>query len=185
MQPEYSIIHLGGALMKKQKLDLTRWAPPGLNLKPEIKFFAAGLVLAVLYSFLFFERYLSARADLYIYSYSSSTRVLLPDAVMPDFYILLEHYWAGLAVLAVCMLALIIYHYVYHRQDSKSIYLMRRLPSRWELHRRCLTLPLIAILICLLTAIILLLLFYGTYNVFTPKECLMPHQWQKLWSVIR
>ena len=40
---------------------------------------------------------------IYIYSYSSSTRVLLPDAVMPDFYILLEHYWAGLAVLAcVC-----------------------------------------------------------------------------------
>ena len=57
--------------MKKQKLDLTRWAPPGLNLKPEIKFFAAGLVLAVLYSFLFFKRYLSARADLYIYIHTA------------------------------------------------------------------------------------------------------------------
>lgn len=168
-----------------KKPDLTRWAPPGFNLRPEKQFFVTGMACAVLYSFMFFIRYGNARSDLFGYSHGSNIRILLPDAVMPDFYLLLEHYWAGLAVLAMCMLALIVYHYVYHWQGSKSIYLMRRLPNRFELHRRCLTLPLIAILICLLTAIILLLLFYGTYIAFTPKECLMPDQWKKLWSVIR
>ncbi len=167
-----------------KKPNLTRWAPPGLNLKPEKHFFVTGMACAVLYSFTFFIHYGNALSDLYIYSSVSNTRTLLPGAVMPDFYILLERYWAGLAVLAMCMLALIIYHYVYHRQGSKSIYLMRRLPNRWELHRRCLTLPLIASLLCLLTAITLLLLFFGTYLAFTPRECLTPHQWQKLWSVI-
>ncbi|NLB89630.1 MAG: hypothetical protein GX786_00185 [Clostridiales bacterium] len=167
-----------------KKPNMIRWAPPGLNLKPEKQFFFIGMLCAVLYSFMFFIRYGNARFDLYIYSPASNTRILIPGAVMPDFYLLLEYYWAGLAVLAICMLALIIYHYVYHWQGSKSIYLMRRLPNRFELHRRCLTLPLIGIFTCLLTAIILLLLFYGTYVAFTPKECLTPDQWQKIWSVI-
>lgn len=165
-----------------KKPDLARWAPPGLNLKPEKQFFVIGILCAVLYSFVFFIRYTGALSNLYGYEFGR--RVLLPGAVMPDLYVLLENCWAGFAVLAACMLALIVYHYAYHRQGSKSIYLMRRLPNRWELHRRCLTLPLAAVLVCLLTALSLLLLFYGIYAAFTPKECLTPHQWQKLWSVI-
>lgn len=165
-----------------KKPDLTRWTPPGLNLKSEKQFFTAGMVFAVIYAVLFFGRYENALSRLYRYEFGR--RVLLPGAVMPDFITLLDRYWAGFAVLAVCMLALMVYHYVYHWQGSKSIYLMRRLPNRGELHRRCLVLPLLAILLCILAAIILLLLFYGVYMAFTPNECLMPHQWQKLWSVI-
>jgi uncharacterized membrane protein YqhA len=90
----------------------------------------------------------------------------------------------GFLILALCMLALIVYHYAYHYQGSKSIYLMKRLPNRWEMHRRCITLPLLAALICLIAAIAFLLIYFGIYMVFTPKECLTLGQWQKIWSVL-
>ena len=82
---------------------------------------------------------------------------------------------------SLCLVLLAAYHYAYHRQGSKSIYLMRRLPSKLELHRRCLTLPIAGILIALLTAFLLLLIYYAVYMNVTPAECLMPGQWQKLW----
>ncbi len=167
-----------------KRLDLSPWAPPGLNLKPELRLFTIGLEGGVLYACGFLYRCGEARLDLYTRLNGTITSTLIPGAVMPDFSYLLGHYWAGLGVLALCMLGLMAYHYLYHRQGSKSIYLMRRLPSRWELHRRCLTLPLLAMALCLLTAFLLLLLFYGIYLFLTPPECLTPHQWQKVWSVI-
>lgn len=166
-----------------KKINLARWAPVGLNLKQELQFFGAGMVFATLYSLQFFQRYGSERSNLYANAFGR--RVLLPDAVMPDFHLLLRDYWAGFAILALCMLALSAYHYLYHRQGSKSIYLMRRLPSRFELPRRCLALPLLAIFLCVVAVCLLLVLFYWTYRIFTPEGCLTPHQWGKLWSVIQ
>lgn len=127
-------------------------------------------------------RYFNAHSNLY--GYEGTKRVLLTDAVMPDMGTLIGSALVGFLIIALCMLAMIVYHYAYHLQDSKSIYLMRRLPNRWELHRRCLTLPLLAIVICLLVAVILLLIYYGIYTIATPGECLTPHQWQKIWSVL-
>ena len=66
-------------------------------------------------------------------------------------------------------------------QDSKSIYTMRRLPSVWELHRRCLTLPVCGMVIGLGTAFVLILLYYNVYIGLTPEICLTPGQWQKIW----
>lgn len=69
--------------------------------------------------------------------------VLRPGAVMEDFAQLLDWMLLGFAVTAVCMAALAVWHYASHFQGSRSIYTMRRLPQRWELARRCLTLPLL------------------------------------------
>ena len=103
---------------------------------------------------------------------------------MPDFVTLLGHYLIGFLLVALCMLAIVAYHYLYHRQGSKSIYTMRRLPDGMVLHRRCWTLPVLMALASLLAAFVLLMIYYAIYMFVTPDACLTPGQWQKLWSVI-
>lgn len=164
------------------KINLEKYAPAGINLKRERRFFTTGMICSLLFSTAFLLRYSSAYSALY--DWVGVKRVLRPGSIMEDFNVLLDSALIGFFVLALCMLALIIYHYIYHRQGSKSIYLMKRLPNPWELHRRCLTLPLLAALLCLAAAAALLFIYYGVYMAFTPKECLMPGQWQKIWSVL-
>lgn len=83
-------------------------------------------------------------------------------------------------IFALSMAGFIIYHYLSHYQGSKSIYLMRRLPDRWELHHRCLTLPLTGALIYLGCALFLLLVYFCIYLIVTPAQCLIPGQWPLL-----
>lgn len=168
--------------MNRKKLDLTRHAPPGYDLKAEKGLFFAGMVLSILYSlFAFGNRFSNHLAELYWIN--GSTKTLKAGAIMPDFVEILDGTLVGFFVLSACFLAQIAAHYVYHYQGSKSIYTMRRLPSRWELHRRCLTLPVLAAAIFLIMAFAILLIFYAVYMNVTPDVCLTPGQWQKIWSV--
>ena len=75
----------------------------------------------------------------------------------------------------------VIYHYSYHFKGSKSIYLMRRLPDRWELHRRCLTLPIAMAVFFLLMGFVMLLLFFWAYFAAVPAQYIQPDQWAKIW----
>ncbi len=166
------------------RIDLSRYAPPGFPLKPELQFYFTYLIIQALANlFLFFNSYYSAREGLYWRN--GLDRTLNPDAVMPDLAAILQSTALSLLlVLVLCMPLFAVIHYAYHRQGSKSIYLMRRLPDRRELHRRCLTLPLAGLVLCALAFLLLLLVFYWVYMTFTPEQCLTPHQWQKIWSVI-
>lgn len=166
----------------KLNIDFSRYAPLGINLGREGRFYVGGMVCAFAYSLSFLTRYGSAHSRLY--TWIENKRTIRPGTVMEDFYQLLGSALTGFVIVAMCALVIIIYHYVYHRQGSKSIYLMKRLPNRFELHRRCLTLPILAALISLLAAGVLLLSYYGIYMACTPEECLSPGQWQKLWSVL-
>ena len=67
-------------------------------------------------------------------------------------------------------------------RGAKSIYLMRRLPDRWELARRCLAIPLLTVACALLLVVILLPAFYGIYLHLTPEDALRPGQLDKLWD---
>ena len=49
---------------------------------------------------------------------------------------------------------------------------MKRLPNRWELWRRVLTLPLGAMAVCGLTVLALTGLYYSIYLLCTPAGCL-------------
>jgi hypothetical protein len=164
------------------KLNLTRYAPPGINLSQEKRFFVTGMVCATLYSFGFLFRYNNARSNLY--RWQAGKRVLIPNIIIEDFAVLLDKALMGFLVLGLCMLALIAYHYAYYHQGSKSIYLMRRLPNGSHLHRQCLTLPIAALGICLISAVLLLFLYYFIYMVFTPDSCLAAGQWQNIWKIV-
>ena len=160
-----------------KKRDIGFWAPPGLNPLPGVKIFALGMIFSGLYSLGFVFRFFRAQKNLLQFPNE-------PFVYMPDFYTFLGKYWLGFGVLCLFLLGIIVYNYAYHRQGSKSIYLMRRLPSRMELHRRCLALPLFGIFICLICVILLLFVFYWIYMQKTPAEVLAPDQWQKLWRYI-
>ncbi len=166
-----------------KKIDLARHAPPGIKQEWEKQFFVSGWVASLLYSFGFLIRYFDYRSDLFVYR-SGTIRELDTSRVMPDFYVVLDNCLMFYVMFAVCMLLFAVYHYAYHRMGSKSIYTMRRLPNKWELHRRCLTLPIAAALILLISAAVTLMLWFGIYMLCTPDPCLVPGQWTKLWEAI-
>jgi len=75
-------------------------------------------------------------------------------------------------VVAVVALPQICINYASHRMGSRSDYLMRRLPDRWEWHRRCLTVPLAAVALSALLVLALLVIFFLVYQYRTPYQWL-------------
>lgn len=169
-----------------KKIDFSSYLPLGFEWKYERRLFIGGIILSVLYGSLFFIRLDNAWGQLFELVWKDGKIVrngVMEGAVMRDFVDLLHNALFGFLIVGLCMAAFVVIHYVHHYQGSKSIYVMKRLPDKWELHRRCVTLPLIGIVICLVTAFLFLLLCYGVYMKVTPPECIVGNQWQKLWSV--
>jgi len=164
------------------KIDWERYVPPGINHKKEREWIIAGLVISLICSMGFLLSYIENYRALFWEL--DGEKGIIKGALMPDFVGLLNSRLYGFPVLALCMVAVFLYHYLYHYQGSKSIYLMKRLPDRFELWRRCLTLPLAAALLSMVIAAALMLLYFGIYMYFTPDVCLTPNQWEKTGSVL-
>ena len=171
--------------MKKKLRDLVPpWADPSAHLSGLI----VGLVLCALASYARFQGQLND-AVVTLYSGAVGESPLLEGAKMKYFaYIICgndpAYSWYGLPVfshftllfLVAAILAFV--NYSGFRNGSKSYYLMRRLPDKWEYHRRCLALPLAATLAGLVLIPILMGLFYVLYLHATPAQCLQPGQWE-------
>lgn len=168
-----------------RNIDLSRYAPAGFDWKRELKWCCAGGAASLLYSLTFFNRFSSALRQLYDRNWRGEGKKLLEGAVMADFREVLGSSLTLFFALALCMLLVCVVHYAYHYRGSKSAYLMRRLPDRWDWHRRCLGIPVAAALLSLLAAFLLLLVYYWVYMTFTPGGCLASGQWQKIWRSMR
>jgi len=164
------------------KINMERLVPAGIDYKRELNWFRGGLIAGFVYSLGFFIRFLNEYDSLFRILVGNK-RVLNENAVMPDYVEVLGDGLLLFLILALGMIAVMAYHYIYHFQGSKSIYLMRRLPDRWELWRRCLALPVMAALLFLLAAAVSMVVYYGFYMLATPKACLSPGQWHKIWNV--
>jgi len=132
----------------------------------------------------FFAGYLSKRQELYI---RKGTEFLADERkIMPDFIDVFDPGFLRTLLFALLLfIAASAVHYKYYSGGSKSIYLMLRLPNRTELHRRSLLIPLLFSILFILMSIILFFLYYAVYMNFTPKACLSPGQWQRIWRVFR
>lgn len=155
---------------KEERSWLEPYAPLGIELANEVMLFVSGITLAVLYSFVYLVSYIAARNELY--EKVADRWILRQGAIMPAFDTLIEGRMIGFGVVMILMLGIIVYHYIYHHMDSKLVYLMKRLPSKWELHKRCLVLPIAGILVTIACMLILWLVYYGIYLLFTPQQCL-------------
>lgn len=165
-----------------KRFDLQHYIPLGLDGTGQCKCILGGLAGAALFSLGTWIRYGSAYHSLFHYDRLHQTKILISGAIMPDFVDILGSGLLGFPVILVCMIALLAWNYGYHFRDSKSIYLMRRLPQRWELLRRCATLPLAGGIASLCAAALLFLLYFAVYLLLTPDPCLTGGQWHKLWA---
>lgn len=167
--------------LKRINRNLKNHAPAGINLEAEETFFLFGYIASILFAITcFWGRYNTELGNIYIFQ---GDRKVLSGQLMANFTDILGISLYGFGVLSVCMIGFIFWHYIYHYTDSRSIYTMKMLPRCNELHRRCLTLPLAAVLISLATAFVMLVVFYELYITLTPEQCVVPHQWEKIWRV--
>ena len=150
--------------MKKLRIRWERLAPAGLDGKREALWIAGGLGASVLWATGPLFRLLR-----------EWRRLAEPTSgyrIMDYFSDIMGSGLAGFPVMWLCLAALAVWHYAYHRQGSRADYTMRRISSRWELHRRCLTIPVTGIVLALALARGLYQLYWWMYLTFTPPECL-------------
>ncbi len=162
--------------------DFAKLVPPGYDVTPELRGFAALSFIAALYSLGFFFRLYNCRQKLFSYVRIGNElrRMLDPGAEMERFPTVLEDSFDFFLIPAALALLYIVLHYAYHWQGSRSIYLMRRLPNKWLLHRLCLTLPLLGLVVTAAAVLVLTALYYGIYRLATPAGCLPPQHWLPL-----
>ncbi|MDE7243156.1 MAG: hypothetical protein K2O18_04150 [Oscillospiraceae bacterium] len=165
--------------MRSKKITFEHLVPLGLDGRKT----CLGIVTAVFSSWVFsivsfLGRYYGAHSNLF----DPWNMYLRPGVVMQPFFQIWDSTSFLFALTAFCMLPLALWHYYYHFRDSRSIYLMRRLPDRWDLWRRCLALPLLGLTACFVLVVLNTLLFYAVYCFFTPRQCLEPGQWRMFWE---
>lgn len=153
------------------KIDLSRFAPLGLDANREWQWLLTGWIVAGISAILnFSNQYTDALSRLYLYGLG--TRTLIAGRRIEAFSRLVLGCDVGFSLVCLAMVLLGIYHYHYHSQDSKPIYLMRRLPSSWELHIRCLGIPVMGAVGAMAILGVLTVAFYLIYYFCTPAQCL-------------
>lgn len=147
-----------------------RFFPPGYEYEWERKSAVLLLGTGVGLSLLFFRR-LHQAAEV-LYEYTDRMRVLRKDAVAVSFGQLVANHWGLYVPLLLFLTAMMIYHYIYYYRETKSIYLMRRLPRRGAVLKSCVMGPLSGLGMAAVILALLYLLYYGCYLLVIPGECL-------------
>ena len=148
--------------------------PLGLSPSREFTAFTAASVVNLLYSMTYFCWYFDYCLG-GLYKDAKRTVLHSPDdpyVSMLPFWDIAENSYRGFFVIGFLLIWAAWYHYHYHSQKSKSIYLMKRLPAKNELRKRCLTLPLTGLLITAATAAALTAIYYICYITMTPEPFL-------------
>lgn len=158
------------------RIPIERYAPPGVDVQKEVERTVWGLIAAAVLSLRFLLSYLDFRDNLFTTA-SNGSRVLKAGILMPSFRSIFSWSFLGFVIFLLAMAALAVLHAAYHYQGgSRPIYLMRRLPDRWEYWRRCLALPAAGALCALAAMAILLGIYLAVYLNCTPAQCL-----QEMW----
>lgn len=162
--------------MKLKTIDWDRLVPVGQNGRRTARWIAADLAMAVLWSVLcFLMGYLPRLRDIRHYIRWGGPKTILMD----HFAALIRHTALGFQVLSAALLLMAVSHYLYHYREGRSIYLMRRLPDRRDLWRRCLALPLLGLAGCALLYLVLLLIYFAVYRACTPPGYCAPAEAQE------
>lgn len=157
------------------RIPIERYAPPGVDVQTEVERTVWGLIAAAVLSLRFFLAYVDRRT--YVYDLLEDFPGPEKIVVMPTFREIFSWSFLGFWIFLLAMAALAVFHVAYHYQGgSRPVYLMRRLPDRWEYRRRCLALPAAGALCALVVMAILLGIYLAVYLNCTPAQCL-PEPW--------
>lgn len=153
--------------MKKR---FVRYLPLEVQLPDMVTVLLVCLGATLLLSLHFFADY--AEAYSWLFQTVHGKPVLRDGAMMQPFFQLSWWTWMGPAVALPAMAGVAVSFYSIHNRESRSSYLMRRLPNRWEYHRRCLAAPLAIAIATVLFALALQGIYYLVYLLRTPAICL-------------
>ena len=160
----------GEGIMSEKTKWLEKYAPLGIHLTSEIGLYIFGMIAATLHSMWFLLEYGSAVNNLY--QYSAGKRVLMEGARIQGFSQLTEGVFLTGQLVCIVTLLVVIYHYLYHYQGSRMMYLMNRLPDKMDVHKRCWTLPVAGSCIAAVWMMLLKMIYYAIYLLCTPSQCL-------------
>lgn len=171
---------------EEKREERRRWwenhLPPGISVQRERKRLWIFWAVSLLYSLIFFLRlYLSVNR---LYDTCYGQKRLISGAVMDRFTDVMGSSLILFLITIVCHLFLAGFYYLSFYQGSRSIYTMRRLPDRWELHRRCWTFPLISALTTWAIAMACLMIFLWIYGMVVPEGVPVPDPWEGIWQNI-
>lgn len=144
--------------------------PPGYEYERERN--GAGLLLGIgtALSLSFFGNLHHAVEALY--EYADHQRILKKDVVAVSFGQLIRGHWGFYVPFVLFLTTMMIYHYFYYYRETKSVYLMRRLPRRGVILVSCVKGPLLGLGIGAVALAALYLLYYRIYLLAIPGECL-------------
>ena len=165
--------------MKKRLRDLV---PPWADGKTQRTICLLVLMGCALFSLWAFHMEMTQAINIVCIWKDATERVFLPNVMMHDFVTLLGPLWVLLWVPAITAALMAAFNYSGFSQGSKSVYLMRRLPDRWELARRCLTLPLVTLALSVVLFSLVLWFCWFVYTHVVPAENIPPDQWAKVWA---
>ena len=157
--------------MLKKRFSFEKYFPPGYEYRKE--WYAAGLlyVLGVALNLRFLGSLWEARASLY-YMDSTKGMTLRAGVVADSYFQVLGECPGFLLPFYLFLIALIFFHYAYYCRETKSIYLMRRLPDRKVLWKSCLQAPLMGMGRGTAGILVLYLIYYVVYLLVMPAESL-------------
>ena len=152
-----------------KRIDLKRYTPMGYTSSYSgVGIFA--LIGAVIRTLELPFNIVAARNDLYpngrlVLGVISGAKMAPYLSLLGGSFSLFPLFWLMMAVeVYLC--------YDYHKRISQSIYLMRRLPDEWDLHRRCWGRPLLYTAGSLALVGVILVFWYLMYLLITPHGCL-------------
>lgn len=150
------------------------WFPPGYEYDREIRMIVVWMIASIVYSLRYLACYYEEYHGLFINVKVDGglQRVVHVGAKIAPFRDILGYNLYGFGIAAIFLLVFAVLHYWYYFQDSRSIFLVRRLSDRWYVMQTCILAPAVGILVTLLCMGSLWLIYYGVYILVTPKECL-------------
>lgn len=167
------------------RICLKRLFPPGADIRTELTWLAWAFAAALLFSLSCPLRLWMELSDLRRNGWDPVSETWRSWARLADFSEILGTALIGFVIIALLAFALAALHYSGHYTGgSRSIYTMRRLPQRFELHLRCLAVPALTLLLSAALWFILLALYYALYITAAPEQLLQPGQWQHFWQTL-
>lgn len=148
---------------------LDRFAPPGMD-TVSIRWWTIGVIaFSAVFSMSFLMEYANELHELR----RNMEQAVYHGMTMVPFRDLIVFPMLMFRIAPMVPLLHIPSNYMYFQQESKSLYLMKRLKNPWEMHLRCWALPVAAMLLVVAAGCAVYLLYQLYYYVCTP-EILLP-----------
>lgn len=155
-----------------KKFDISRYFPPGCNIKGNIAAVAAAAAVMVFVELgIFINSFEAAKINGLAWN-TSYTKITDSSIKMADFNLLLKGKAVSFWIFALLCIFWSISLYQHFKRKSNSIYIMKRLRSPAELYRRVIAAPAAMILLGLVLSIIVILIMRLIYIKGVPKECM-------------